>query len=302
MPKKEISVTPSFGQDKRLDAFLSDQIPELTRSFLKRLISNGNVSVNGVARKASYRLKTGDRIALVYEKVLSDHIEPQDISLEVVHEDPQLVVINKPSGMVVHPGAGVRSHTLVNALLFHFPDISGVGPEMRPGLVHRLDKETSGLLVIARTPEAYANLQNQFKARAVKKIYYGLIWGKMPRTEGTIDLPIGRHVKYGGRISVKTKKPKSAVTHYRVDRHFTEYTLLILEPHTGRTHQLRVHLASSGHPIVGDTRYGRRKGKKPSVRLFLHAHALSFVHPESGTPVQFWSPLPEDLQSFLASL
>jgi 23S rRNA pseudouridine1911/1915/1917 synthase len=204
--------------------------------------------------------------------------------------------------MIVHPGAGAHSHTLVNALLFHFPGIIGVGSETRPGIVHRLDKETSGLLVVARTPKAYQHLQKQFKDRSVMKTYYGLVWGKMPEGTGTIDWPLGRHVKHGTRISVKTKKPKSAITHYRVERRFEDHTLLILEPLTGRTHQIRVHLAASGHPVVGDLRYGRRKGKKPAVRLFLHAHELGFTHPGTGKQVTFQAALPADLKSFLDSL
>jgi 23S rRNA pseudouridine1911/1915/1917 synthase len=187
----------------------------------------------------------------------------------------------------------------VNALLHHFADIADVGPEERPGIVHRLDKETSGLMVVARSQVAYMELQRQFKLRTVEKIYLGLVWGKITKLKGTIEWPVGRHVKHGERMSVKTKKPRSAETRFKVLRRFQRYTLLEIKPITGRTHQIRVHFATSGHPIVGDTRYGKKKSKGHIPRLFLHAHRLSFFHPVSKERMVFLSPLPHELKKFL---
>ncbi len=204
--------------------------------------------------------------------------------------------------MVVHPGAGVRQGTLANALLHYYPELQDIGPEERPGLVHRLDKETSGVMVVARTLKAYHHLQHQFKIKEVNKRYFGLVWGKMSQNKGRITWSIGRHPKHGERISVKTRKPRSAETLYTVLQEFKEYTLLEIQPITGRTHQIRVHLAASGHPIVGDRRYGRRMIKGDCPHLFLHAHQLSFIHPEKNMRVEFTSPLPEDLKKFLKKI
>jgi 23S rRNA pseudouridine1911/1915/1917 synthase len=204
--------------------------------------------------------------------------------------------------MVVHPGAGNRRGTLVNALLFHFPQLKGIGPEERSGIVHRLDKETSGVMVIAKTMKAYQELQQQFKKRQVNKVYLGLVWGKMPEKEGVIDWAIGRHVKHGERISVKTKKPRAAETNYSVREEIGNFTLLEIRPITGRTHQIRVHCAAAGHPLVGDARYGRLKSKPKCPRFFLHASCLSFLHPETGERVEFTSPFPKDLKEFLEDL
>jgi 23S rRNA pseudouridine1911/1915/1917 synthase len=220
----------------------------------------------------------------------------------VIHEDEHFIVIDKSSGMVVHPGAGRQTNTLANALLFHFPEIEGVGPEEKPGIVHRLDRETSGVILVARTTMAYQELQRQFKAREVEKFYLGLVWGKMPQEAGTITWAIGRHTKHGERMSIKTNKPRIAETRYRVKKSLGEFTLLEVRPITGRTHQIRVHLAASGHPIVGDSRYGRKKMPSGCPRLFLHAHLLTFTHPLSGEQISFRSPLPSDLTRFLGEI
>jgi len=224
------------------------------------------------------------------------------LPLEIIYKDKHFLVIDKPSGMVVHPGAGNRRGTLVNALIFHFPQLKSVGPEERPGIVHRLDKETSGVMVVAKTFEAYKALQQQFKRREVKKVYLGLVWGRMAEKQGKIHWALGRHVKHGEKISVKTKKPRSAETHYCVQEEIGDFTLLEIRPITGRTHQIRVHLAASGHPLVGDARYGRRKSKTKCPRLFLHASCLSFLHPVRQERMEFTSPMPEDLKEFLEAI
>ena len=302
MPKRKFLVTGSSGADQRLDAYLSQKIKELSRSRLQKAIDQQKVRVNRIFRKSSYTLKEGDRVEIEFEITEPEKIEGEDLPLEIIHRDKHILVIDKPSGMVVHPGPGNRRGTLVNALLFHFPQLKEIGPEERPGIVHRLDKETSGIMVVARTLKAYRELQKQFKKRQVKKVYSGLVWGKMPEKEGIIDWALGRHVKHGQRISVKTKRPRSAETHYSVQEEIGNFNLLEIRPVTGRTHQIRVHFAASGHPLVGDARYGRRKSKPEGARLFLHASGLSFLHPETGERTEFTSPLPHDLRKFLEAI
>jgi 23S rRNA pseudouridine1911/1915/1917 synthase len=302
VPEREFLVTPSSGLNQRLDVFLSEKISELTRSQIQKIISAKRVTVSGTVRKSNYKLKDGERVDIGYELIEPLEIQPEDIPIDVIYDGPHILIVNKPSGMVVHPGAGNRTHTLVNGLLFHFPDIKDVGPEDRSGIVHRLDKETSGLMVIARNRNVYTSLQKQFKKREVEKLYHGLVWGRMPEKKGEFTWALGRHVKHGERISVSTKKPRDAVTLFSVQKEYKEFTFLEIKPVTGRTHQIRVHLAAAGHPIVGDSRYGRRKTKIRIPRLFLHAFYLSFVHPETGERVEFSSPLPKDLDEFLENL
>jgi 23S rRNA pseudouridine1911/1915/1917 synthase len=244
----------------------------------------------------------GDLVEFDLEFPEKPALLPENIPLKILYEDDHVIALEKPSGLVVHPGAGRRDGTLVNALLYHFPGIGKVGPRDRPGIVHRLDKETSGLMVVARSENVYSKLQRQFKQRMVEKIYLGLVWGKISKQKGTISWAIGRHVKHGERMSVKTKKPRAAETHFEVLRRYRGLTYLEIKPVTGRTHQIRVHLAASGHPIVGDSRYGTKRGKKHCSRLFLHAFRLGFFHPESSERMDFLSPLPDDLERFLDNL
>ena len=299
MLRKEFLVASYSAINKRLDVFLSDKIKDLTRSQFQRLIDRKKVRVNGEFKKSSYKMRERDRVEVEFELPEPARIQAEDIALEVIHSDQDVIVINKPSGMVVHPGAGIRQGTLVNAVLFHFPEIRKIGPEQRPGIVHRLDKEASGVMVVARSERAYLELARQFKNREVDKVYLGLVWGKMKDVEGKIDWPIGRHPKYGQRVSIKTKKPREAETRFRVLREFQETTLLEIKPVTGRTHQIRVHLSASGHPLLGDGRYGQRKSRFKYPRLFLHAHRLAFIHPGTGRRVEFFAPLPEDLKRIL---
>ncbi len=290
------------GLNQRLDIFLSERIDRLTRSQIQRFIEEKRVKVDGIARKSSYNLKSGEKVEIEYELAVPQEIQPENIPIEILYSDDHLAIIDKPPGLVVHPGAGKRQHTLINTLLYHFPDLKEVGPEERPGIVHRLDKETSGLMVVARRLKAYELLQKQFRKREVEKIYLGLVWGRMPEKEGKISWPIGRHVKHGERISVKTKKPREAKTYYSVQKEYEDFSFLEIKPLTGRTHQIRVHMAASGHPLVGDTRYGRRKSKPGIQRLFLHASRLSFIHPDTQEKVEFSSPLPPELKIFLDKL
>lgn len=302
MPKREFLTAPLSGLNQRLDVFLSERINELTRSQVQRFIEERTVKVDGIARKSSYKLKSDEKVEIEYELEKPQEIQSENIPIDVLYSDDHIAIIDKHSGMIVHPGAGKRDHTLINALLHRFPDLKEVGPEERPGIVHRLDKDTSGLMVVARNLKAYELLQQQFRKREVEKIYLGLIWGRMPEKKGKISWPIGRHVKHGERISVKTKKPREAETYYSVQKEYEKFSLLEIKPLTGRTHQIRVHMAASGHPLAGDTLYGRRKSKPGFPRLFLHASCLSFIHPETQEKVEFSSPLPQDLKSFLAKL
>ena len=301
MPNRTFKVDLSH-EGKRLDVFLSQRIKKLTRSQLQKKIDENLVKVSGIPRKSSYRLREGDLVEFDFEFPEKEALQPENTPIKTIYDDGHVIVLEKPSGIVVHPGAGRRDRTLVNALLYHFPEISEIGPEMRPGIVHRLDKETSGLMVVARSEKAYFELQRQFKQRLVEKIYWGLVWGKISRQAGTINWAVGRHVKHGERMSVKTKKPRDAETHFEVLERYQKYTLLEIKPITGRTHQIRVHLAASGHPIVGDPRYGKKLSKMRFSRLFLHAGRLGFFHPESHERVDFHSPLPDDLEKFLEKL
>ena len=258
--------------------------------------------VNDLPSKSGYRLKRGDHIQGVYSKDEPYRLEPQNIPLNILFRDDSIVIINKPTGMVVHPGAGAKDNTLAHALKFHFPEIAWIGPEERPGIVHRLDKDTSGLLVAALEDSAFVNLKQQFKSRQVDKTYMALVWGHMPGSDGLMDWPLGRNPKHGDRMSIKTKHPREARTLYEVDKEYAQYSMLRVKPITGRTHQIRVHLAASGHPVVGDRVYGRVRAKTACPRLFLHACRLEFNHPKTGLRIHFLSELPEDLQMFLASL
>lgn len=275
----------------------------MSRSQIKKLIEKKKVRVDGVLRKSSYKLQEKERVEIDYERPDYKENIPENIPLELIYTDEHIVVINKPSGLVVHPGAGYKEHTLVNALLYYFPEIKDIGPDDRPGIVHRLDKETSGVMVVAKTSEAYRRLQCQFKQREVQKFYICLVWGKITAEEGRISWSIGRHPTHGERMSIKSRKPRKAETLYSVQKRYAKFTLLEVKPLTGRTHQIRVHLSASGHPLVGDTRYGRLKSTNVECpRLFLHAFKLLFNHPETQQRVEFLSPLPQDLKSFLENL
>jgi 23S rRNA pseudouridine1911/1915/1917 synthase len=301
VPKRTFPVD-SADAGMRLDVFLSRKLQKLTRSQIQKMIERNQVKVAGIPRKPSFRLSEPDLVECDYELPETKAILPENIPLKIWFEDDHLIVLEKPSGMIVHPGAGRHKGTLVNALMFLFPGIDEIGPAERPGIVHRLDKETSGLMVVARSEKAYTGLQSQFKQRMVEKIYLGLVWGKIPKQKGTISWAIGRHVKHGEKMSVKTKKPRTAETHYEVLCRYPDFTYLEIRPVTGRTHQIRVHFAASGHPVVGDSRYGKKKEQRRFSRLFLHAFQLGFYHPDSRERLDFHSPLPDDLKSFLCNL
>jgi 23S rRNA pseudouridine1911/1915/1917 synthase len=299
VPETLILVSETEGAGRRIDAFLAEYLRDVSRARVQRLITGGGVLVDGGPVKASHRLVEGEKVTIRLTREMKEKPGPEDMPLEILHEDRDIILVDKLSGLVVHPGAGRRTQTLVNALLYRFPDLAGQEPEDRPGIVHRLDKETSGVMVVARSPRALIDLQQQLKNREVDKRYLGLVWGKIRHAEGRLSWPIGRHARHRDRISIKTDKPRAAETRYRLLQAYQEFAYLEIHPLTGRTHQIRVHMAAAGHPLVGDSRYGRRGGKGPSPRLFLHAATLKFRHPGSGERVEFSSPLPPDLQAVL---
>ena len=292
---------PGTGGGKRLDVFLADRLTGLSRAQVQKVIELGGARVGSYIRKAGYKLKAGDRVVVDYEVPAPDgKLVPEDIPLKVIYKDADVIVLDKPSGLVVHPGAGHASGTLANALIHHFPEVALIGCEERPGIVHRLDMDTSGVMVVARSPLAYTELMRQFKKRIVWKTYLGLAWGRVSAPEGKLSWPLGRHPTKGQRISILARNPKKAETFFQVQRIFRDTTLLEIRPVTGRTHQIRVHMAAAGHPIVGDPIYGRKKEPREYPRLFLHAHTLSFIHPSTGERLTFASPLPPDLEAVIA--
>lgn len=309
-PKELITVgEENVGQ--RLDAFLAAAIPELTRAAVQRLIEGGQVLLNGATAKASLKLRLADQVTVAIPPPEPTAALAEDIPLEILYEDADLVVINKPAGMVVHPGAGNSEGTLVNALLGHCSDLSGIGGELRPGIVHRIDKDTSGILVVAKSDAAHQGLSNQFSEHTVKRIYLALVFGSMKTDTGRIEGVIGRHPVDRKKMSGTARHGKRAVTHWRVQGRYPGVCLLRLRLETGRTHQIRVHLSESGHPLLGDSVYGgsgRLANIKDPVlrnlikglgRQALHAKTLGFIHPLSGAYLEFDSELPPDMQAVL---
>lgn len=284
---------------QRLDVFVTTRVGFLTRSQVRRLIDAGSIRVGGEIVKAGYRLKPGEEVKIDYEPSRpSSNLEPENMPLNLIYADEHIIVINKPSGLIVHPGAGRLGGTLVNALLYHFPEVATVGSVERPGIVHRLDGETSGVMVVARSALAYRSLQRQFKNREVDKTYIAIVWGNFSQKGGKIEWGIGRHPHDRQRFSVRTRQPKEAITFFSVVREGKDFSVLEVKPITGRTHQIRVHLAAAGHPVIGDRRYGRKESGQFPRRLFLHARRLAFVHPVQGIWVEFEAPIPEEFVAF----
>ncbi len=297
-----MSRTLNFEADAsgaRLDRFLADNAADFSRSRLQGLIDDGNVTVDGNVVKASHKLRDGESIVVVVPDPRPVDLIPQDIPLDVVYEDDNLLVVDKPAGMTVHPSPGHPDGTLANAVLGRNPDIEGIGGEQRPGIVHRLDKDTSGLIVVAKNERAHTNLSDQFKERSVTKGYVALVHGHVSPTEAIIDAPIGRHPRDRKKMTV-VERGREARTYYKAVDAFKKFTLLELQPRTGRTHQIRVHLASMRHPVVGDAVYGHPH--RSLERHFLHASRLGFYHPGSGEHVEWTSDLPAELADFLSNL
>jgi 23S rRNA pseudouridine1911/1915/1917 synthase len=285
----------------RLDVFLARHLPAYSRSRIQQLIRGGSVTLNGAAARPSDIVRAGHQVALTEPPPEKIDIEPEAIPLDILFEDDDMIVINKPPGLVVHPGAGHRERTLVNALLHHCPNLSGIGGEERPGIVHRLDKDTSGCIVVAKNDHAHRALSQQFAARTVEKVYLALVAGKMRRHAGKIEEKIGRHPVHRKKMSVEPKRGREAKTEYRVVRALETATLIECRLHSGRTHQIRVHLHHIGHPVLGDKVYGAKFAKN-YPRQMLHAWKLGFLHPRSNGWKLFEAPLPEDFATALGGL
>ncbi len=296
----EVVFTVEEGGE-RLDRLLATRLPDLSRAQLQRLIKSAQVTVNDRPSKPAYRAEAGDRVTVRLPDEPETAVRPEAIRLDIVYEDDVLLVVNKPAGMVVHPAAGHTSGTLVNALLAHCPQVADVGGLERAGIVHRLDKDTSGLLVVAKDAATHAELQRQFKHRQVHKTYLALVEGRVQPREGVIEAPVGRDHQDRKRMAV-VRSGRPAATHYRVVETFRDFTLLEVHPQTGRTHQIRVHLAWMGYPLVGDRVYGRRKQALLPDRHFLHARQLRFTHPVTGVEVDLIAPLPPELVEVLERL
>jgi len=275
----------------RLDIFLTEHfLGKYSRTYLQRLVSANNILINSKPCSSNHRITQGDEILISLPDPEDFHIKPQDMDFEIIYQDKDLLVVNKPVGMVTHPGAGRKENTLVNALLFRCKDLSGIGGKLRPGIVHRLDKDTSGIMLVAKNDLAHRELAKQFKRREIQRKYVALVEGRVEFDSDQIDLPMGRDLKNREKMAIKFADSKEAVTRYRVIERFPDTTLLEIEPITGRTHQIRVHMKAIGHPIVGDTKYG--SGRTKADRQMLHAKWIRFFHPTLKKYMEFSSQAP----------
>ena len=308
MPPIEFSVPPDFD-GQRLDRFLVSVLESHSRSQIQKLIADGHVAVDRREARANLAMREGDRVTVDVPNATPSPMAGEALPLEIVYQDADVAVLNKPAGMVVHPGAGHASGTLVHALLHHIPDLSGIGGETRPGIVHRLDRGTSGVIVIAKNDAAHQELSRQFQDRAVEKEYIALVWGVV-QAGRRIDAAIGRDPVNRQKMSARARRAREAVTRITRAHHMPGVTLCQVAIHTGRTHQIRVHLSAIGHPIVGDALYGGARRRVPGdlralqrlERPFLHAARLVFTHPRDGRRMEFTAPLPDDLQRVLDEL
>ncbi|MGG3282793.1 RluA family pseudouridine synthase [Paenibacillus solani] len=286
----------------RIDKYITENLDEeASRSQVQLWIADGHVSVNDGPVKSNYKVSSGDRILLKVPEPSRVEIIPEDLPLEVAYEDADVIVVNKPRGMVVHPAPGHSSGTLVNALMYHCKDLSGINGELRPGIVHRIDKDTTGLIMAAKNDKAHASLAAQLKEHSVNRRYLALVHGNISHDQGTIDAPIGRDPHDRKLYTVTDRNSKRAVTHFTVVERFGDYSLLELKLETGRTHQIRVHMKYIGYPLVGDPVYGKSKGIKLNGQA-LHAAVLGFVHPSSGEYMEFLAPMPDDMEELLSIL
>ena len=304
MENDEIKLLEVSEEEGRLDKYLSDKLENMTRSYLKKLISDDKaVLVNGNPAKPNYKLKPGDIIDLAVPEPIELEIKAENIPLDIVYEDNDMLVVNKPQGMVVHPAAGNYTGTLVNALLYHCGDsLSGINGEKRPGIVHRIDKDTSGLLLVAKNDNAHQKLSSQIKEHSLTRAYKALVHGNIKQDSGRIDAPIGRHPSDRKKMTITDKNSREAVTNFRVIERYGRYTFVECILETGRTHQIRVHMSKNGHPIVGDKTYGVKKEEFNLAGQLLHAYKVGFIHPVSGEYMEFVSELPDYYMNVLDRL
>lgn len=298
-----IELTVSADDNKvRLDKYLARKNEDLSRSYIKQLINDGNITVNDQQEKSSYKVSTGDEIVIEVPEAEEIQVEPENIPIDILYEDDDIIVVNKDWNMVVHPAPFHEKGTLVNALLYHCDNLSGINGRIRPGIVHRLDKDTSGVLVVAKSDMANRSLINQFKNREVDKVYKTLVKGYLSYNVGEINAPIGRNPKYRKLMAVVKENSKPAVTHFEVEERFRDYTWVEVKIETGRTHQIRVHFSYMDHPVVGDDKYGYEQDKLPVKRQMLHAYQLSITHPRTGKAMTFTAPIPGDIEEILEEL
>lgn len=291
-------------EGERLDKFLSIIYPEFSRAFFQKLIKSKQVSVNETPQKASYCVKIDDIVTVEIPDAVETTIEPENIPLDILYEDDDVLIVNKPKGMVVHPSVGHYSGTLVNAIMYHCKDtLSGINGEIRPGIVHRIDMDTTGSLIVCKNDEAHVNIAQQIKEHSVNRIYVGIVCGYVKEDSGTVEGAIGRHPIERKKMAINEKNGKPAITHYKVLERFKNYTYMQFKLETGRTHQIRVHMASIGHPLLGDTLYS--SGRSPFKHLqgqCLHAKTIGFIHPKTGEYMEYSAPLPEYFEKLLCLL
>ena len=287
----------------RIDKYLAEQLPDITRSYLQKLLKDGSVQMNGKSVKTSTKTAAGAVIELTIPEPEEPEILPEDIPLDILYEDSDVILINKPKDMVVHPAAGHYTGTLVNALMYHCKgDLSGINGVLRPGIVHRIDKDTTGVLIVCKNDKAHNALAEQLKEHSITRKYRAIVCGNLKEDEGTVDAPLGRHPQDRKKMAIVRTGGKRAVTHYRVLERFGNYTYIECQLETGRTHQIRVHMASLGHPLLGDEVYGRVKSPFKLEGQILHAMVLGFIHPTTGEYMEFEAPLPEYFEKLLEKL
>ena len=294
-----------FEQEgERLDKFLSTIYPDFSRAFFQKLIKNQKVWVNDQNQKASFPVHTDDLVKIEIPDAVETTIVPEDIPLDILYEDQDLLIVNKPKGMVVHPSAGHYTGTLVNAIMYHCKDsLSGINGEIRPGIVHRIDMDTTGSLIVCKNDEAHVDIAQQIKEHSVNRIYVGIVCGNVKDDEGTIEGPIGRHPIERKKMAINEKNGKPAITHYKVLERFGNYTYMQFKLETGRTHQIRVHMASIGHPLLGDALYSSNRSTFKNLQgQTLHAQTIGFIHPRTGEYMEFSAPLPEYFKKLLSIL
>ena len=290
-------------EDQRIDRYLTEMLPEQSRSFFQKLIRDGFVIVNHIIVKVNYRLKTGDVIEIDIPDAVPTEIVPENIPLDILYEDDDLLIVNKPKGMVVHPAVGHSTGTLVNAIMYHCQgNLSGINGEIRPGIVHRIDKDTTGSLIICKNDEAHRNIAEQIKEHSVTRRYVGVVAGTFSEESGTVEGAIGRHPNDRKRMTINEKNGKPAVTHYRVLQTLKGASFMEFELETGRTHQIRVHMASISHPLLGDTVYGNSKNPYKLQGQALHARTIGFIHPTTGEYIEVSAPIPEYLTELVRKL
>lgn len=287
-------------EDERIDKCICNYMDSLSRSYIQKIIKDGNVFVNDAPVKANYKVKVDDNIRFVIPDNVEPDIPAQDIPLDIIYEDADVLIVNKPKDMVVHPAPGHYEGTVVNAVMYHCKDaLSGINGVMRPGIVHRIDKDTTGSLIICKNDESHNNIAAQLKDHSIHRLYRAVVWGRVADDEGVIDAPIGRHPTDRKKMAINQKNGKRAVTHYRVLERFDKFTYIECKLETGRTHQIRVHMASIGHPLLGDEVYSNAKSPYKVEGQTLHAMTIGFVHPSTKVYMEFEAPLPEYFEEIL---